>query len=230
MRGTALEPPARPLDAATRGKAAHALLERLYRLEPCSRGLGHIDADQLRELFRGLIGTVLDDVLTAGDPFQDALRGLETERLGALVLTLRALELDRPGFRVRTEVAQDVQIGPLALGVRLDRVDSLDAGGEVVIDYKTGAFDPGAWKRPRVPDSQLPLYAVTGGFRGVAVIQLRPPGARLRGVGDEGLAIDGLKPSAAFFGEPGLDWPATSAAGASNSGSSPPNLPGVTFA
>jgi hypothetical protein len=129
--------------------------------------------------------------------------------LWRLLLTLRELEVDRPGFEVATELARDVQIGPLALSVRLDRVDRLDGGGELVIDYKTGKFDSGGWKKPRVPESQLPLYAVASGCSGVGVIQLRPPAARLRGVGDDALAIPGIRQPAAFFRQPGLDWDGT---------------------
>lgn len=206
LRGAPLEPPARPLDAATRGRVVHAVLEGLYRLGPCAGGLGKLDDQELRRLFDPLVSDVLDGLLPAGDPFHGALRGLETERLWVLLLTLRDLETGRPGFRVATELPREVRIGPLSLRVRLDRLDQLDSGEQLVIDYKTGRFETGGWKRPRIQDSQLPLYAVSGGYQGVAVIQLRPPAARLRGVGDEALAIDGIKPPAAFFREEGLDW------------------------
>jgi ATP-dependent helicase/nuclease subunit B len=209
LRGAPLEPPARPLDASTRGRLVHRLLERLYGLEPCGRGLGGLSREELRRLIEPLVSNVLDEFLQAGDPYLDRLRLLEAERLWALVLSLQDLELDRTGFSVSTELDREVSIGPLSLRVRLDRLDTIDAGGVLVIDYKTGRIDTGGWKRPRVPDSQLPLYAVSGGCDGVAVIQLRPPGARLRGVGNAALAMPGLKAPAAFFGEAGLEWPGT---------------------
>jgi RecB family exonuclease len=106
-----------------------------------------------------------------------------------------------------TEVARQVSIGPLALRIRLDRLDRLDEGGELVIDYKTGRFSPAGWKRSRLPESQLPLYAVTGRSRGVAVIAIRPPSAQLSGVGDNALGILGIKSAASFFREDHLDWP-----------------------
>lgn len=209
LRGVPLEPAARPLDAPTRGRVVHKLLEQLYSLPPCRRGLGQLGTDQLHELLPPLINSVLDEFLPAADPFLDALRVLETERLRHLVFSLRDLEIDRPGFSVLTEQARQVCIGPLSLSVRLDRIDRMDAGGELVIDYKTGKFNAGGWKRPRVPESQLPLYAVTGGCDGVAVIQLRPPAARLRGVGDEIIAIPGVRTPPEFFREAALDWPGT---------------------
>jgi exodeoxyribonuclease-5 len=144
LRGSPLEPPARPLDAPTRGKVVHRLLERLYGLEPCGRGLGRLGGEELRRLFEPLMGNVLDEFLQAGEPFLDRLRLLETERLWSLVLTLRDLDLDRPPFSVSTELAREVGIGPLSLSVRLDRLDKMDAGGVLIIDYKTGRFDTAA--------------------------------------------------------------------------------------
>ena len=207
LGGAPLEPPSRPLDNRMRGTLVHVLLEGLYRLEACAHGLGQLEPAGLRPLFEQEIEAVLSEVLGARDPYMDGLRRIEKERLWSLVLTLRELEVERPGFSVVTELCRDVTIGPLSLRVRLDRLDKLDAGGELVIDYKTGRVDPGGWKRPRVPDSQLPLYAVSGRSDGIAVVQLRAPGARLRGVGADVIALPGMSTPPKFFRMEGLDWP-----------------------
>ena len=47
----------------------------------------------------------------------------------------------------------------LTLKLRLDRVDRLNDGSLLVIDYKTGNVSPKAWELPRPDDVQLPLYA-----------------------------------------------------------------------
>jgi hypothetical protein len=212
LRGAPLEAPVRPLDAATRGRVVHRLLEELYRHERCRNGLGEIEPDALRGVFDPLISTVFDELLPAGDSFIDGLRRLESDRLWTLLLGLRELDSRRPGFHVVTELERRVDIGPLALKVRLDRLDQLGDGGELIIDYKTGKFVPAGWKQARLPDSQLPLYAVTSGVsgrdpsRGVAVIQIRVPDAKLRGVGDESLKIDGIGLPAKFFKVDGLHW------------------------
>jgi RecB family exonuclease len=206
LGGAALDAPARPLDRATRGRVVHRLFERLYCIEQCSAGIGGIDPDILRTLFEPLVSAVLDEFLPAGEPFFDSLRPLERERLWKLLLSLRELDRDRPEFQVLTEVRRPASIGSLPLEIRLDRLDQLADGGELVIDYKTGQFTPTGWKRARLPDSQLPLYAVTVRSRGVAVIQLRPEGGRLQGVGDAALGITGIKPAATFFKEADLDW------------------------
>jgi hypothetical protein len=122
------------------------------------------------------------------------------------------LDAQRPGFRVLTELGRRANIGPLALDIRLDRLDELADGGELVIDYKTGVFSPAGWKQPRLPESQLPLYAVTSGApganpcRGIAAIEIRVPDAKLRGVGDKDLNIEGVGLPEKFFRVELLAW------------------------
>jgi probable DNA repair protein len=212
LRGAPLEAPARPLDPATRGKVVHQLLEQLYRDERCRAGLGRIVPDELREIFAPVVGAVFDEFLPAGDSFHDSLRPLESNRLWLLLLSLRDLDAQRPGFRVLTELGRRANIGPLALDIRLDRLDELADGGELVIDYKTGVFSPAGWKQPRLPESQLPLYAVTSGApganpcRGIAAIEIRVPDAKLRGVGDKDLNIEGVGLPEKFFRVELLAW------------------------
>jgi len=214
LGGTPLEAPVRPLDAATRGRVVHRLLEMLYRDGRCRTGLGGITPEQLRELFDRVISEVFDELLPAGDPYFTSLRSLESDRLLRLVRTLQDLDARRPPFRVVTELERRAVIGPMSLQVRLDRLDELEDGGELVIDYKTGVFTPAGWRQPRLTDSQLPLYAVTssesGGrlCRGIAAIQFRVPDAKLRGVGDKDLGIDGLDLPPKFFRTEALEWDA----------------------
>ena len=61
------------------------------------------------------------------------------------------------------------------MSVRMDRVDET-AGGELVIDYKTGIVDTKDWLSNRPDAPQLPLYAVVSDperLGGVAFAQLR---------------------------------------------------------
>ena len=206
LRGAMLEAPARPLDRTTRGRVVHRLFEKLYRIDECSAGIGGVDPDVLRTLFEPVADAVLDEFLMAGEPFYDSLRPLERERLWKLLLSLRELDRGRPAFRVLTEVRRATSVGSIPIEIRLDRLDQLADGGELVIDYKTGQFTPSGWKAARLPESQLPLYASTVRSRGMAVIQLQPAGGQLHGVGEEGLEIKGIKPAASFIKGVDLDW------------------------
>lgn len=85
---------------------------------------------------------------------------LEATRLMSLVTEWLRYESARVPFTVaETELDVRPSIAGLALKVRLDRIDQLNDGSSLVIDYKTGLVSPRAWDLPRPEDVQLPLYA-----------------------------------------------------------------------
>jgi len=85
---------------------------------------------------------------------------LEEQRLTRLVSEWLEYEATRIDFEVAaTEVKRTVRVDGLTLDLRLDRVDRLNDGSQLVIDYKTGNVSPACWDLPRPDDVQLPLYA-----------------------------------------------------------------------
>jgi probable DNA repair protein len=105
---------------------------------------------------------------------------LEGERLIGLVTEWLRYESARVPFTVvETELDTDVLIGGLALDLRLDRVDRLNDGSLLVIDYKTGEVSPKLWDLPRPDDVQLPLYGEfaiapeVGGIGGLVFAKIR---------------------------------------------------------
>jgi probable DNA repair protein len=85
---------------------------------------------------------------------------LEEQRLTRLVTEWLEYEATRVSFEVAgTEVKRTVHIDGLTFNLRLDRLDLLSDGSQLVIDYKSGDVSPSAWDLPRPDDVQLPLYA-----------------------------------------------------------------------
>ena len=85
---------------------------------------------------------------------------LEAQRLTRLVTEWLEYEATRIEFVVAgTEVKRTVHIDGLTFDLRLDRMDRLNDGSQLVIDYKSGNVSPNAWELPRPDDVQLPLYA-----------------------------------------------------------------------
>jgi probable DNA repair protein len=85
---------------------------------------------------------------------------LEEQRLTRLVTEWLEYEATRIEFEVAdTEVRRTVHIAGLNFDLRLDRLDRLNDGSQLVIDYKSGYVSPRAWELPRPDDVQLPLYA-----------------------------------------------------------------------
>jgi len=88
---------------------------------------------------------------------------LEETRLTRLITEWLQFERARVPFTVEaTEAESAVTVAGLSMNLRLDRVDRLHDGSQLVIDYKTGAIDPKAWDLPRPDDVQLPLYKLFG--------------------------------------------------------------------
>ena len=126
------------------------------------------------------------------------------EELSRLTAVLRAwveLELVRPGFAVtNTEKRTTLALGPLTVSLRLDRIDTLEEGGIVIIDYKTGrAMQPRQWfdERPQAP--QLGLYALAERaaspdlqLRALAYAQLKSDAVEAVGVAADSRAWPGL--------------------------------------
>lgn len=103
---------------------------------------------------------------------------LQKERLLQLLLKWLNFELERGPFTVQgNEERVRIQVGPLTLKLRMDRVDELPDGGFVLVDYKTGlSAHPSAWATDRPDEPQLPLYTLltnSEDLRGVAFGRVR---------------------------------------------------------
>jgi RecB family exonuclease len=95
-------------------------------------------------------------------PWDAAYMQVQRDRLRRLLDWWLELEEERAlPFEVKLseEEFRNVPVGPLLLSVRVDRVDKV-AGGEVLIDYKTGHATPNDWLTERPDAPQLPLYAI----------------------------------------------------------------------
>lgn len=93
----------------------------------------------------------------------ERLQQAEHQRLNKAVLEWLAVDESRPeGFQAALqESAVDLQLGPLNLSLRLDRMDHLPDGTSVVIDYKGGQkHSIKEWFGERPKEPQLPMYAL----------------------------------------------------------------------
>ncbi|MBX2886003.1 MAG: PD-(D/E)XK nuclease family protein [Granulosicoccus sp.] len=92
-----------------------------------------------------------------------ALRDIEKRRVFRVARQWLVMhEKLRDAFTVRElEDEKEFVFGPLQLKLKVDRVDELDTGGAIIIDYKTGKYNStSSWVEPRITSPQLPLYAV----------------------------------------------------------------------
>jgi ATP-dependent helicase/DNAse subunit B len=158
------EPAEAGLTPSQRGQLLHSVLHSVWAGPPNSiRSHAELLSVDDRNAFVG--GHVRRALARELRPHQRELmprRYLELEelRLTGLVTEWLNFEAARAEFDVAdTEVKRTIQIEGLTLDLRLDRVDRLSDGTELVVDYKSGNVSPSCWDLPRPDDVQLPLYA-----------------------------------------------------------------------
>jgi hypothetical protein len=161
LAATGLATPDQTLDPLERGVAVHRCLEHFWGAVEGSAALaaltpGELDAVVARAVEAGLAALDQDRAVL---PAQ--MRTLEGRRLAVLLREWLEVERSRTPFRVvAREERRDAEVGGLRFRVRVDRVDELEDGCRVLVDYKTGRPRPDRWFEERPREPQLPLYAL----------------------------------------------------------------------
>jgi probable DNA repair protein len=183
------------LTPAQRGQLLHAVMHTVWAGPPAGIRT-HQDLQDLNDRSAFVarhVRRVFRDEIPAGLRERMPRRYLELEeqRLTDLVCKWLEYESSRWPFEVvLTEAESAASPAGLTLKLRLDRIDKLNDGSLLVIDYKTGNVWPKAWDLPRPDDVQLPLYAgfaldPTAELSGLVFAKIRPGGQSFAGrVGD----------------------------------------------
>ncbi len=209
-----LEEPGLAPSPALLGDMLHRLLEAIWGELGDSEGLARQSDEVLRERLRQLATAIVNELgRDRPDLFRGPLGALEVERLSARALEWLDYERRRPApFRVeRREARETPELAGLPLRLRADRVDVLPDGRRIVIDYKTGRnLGRPDWEAERLPEPQVPLYAVhLPEVAGAVLAHIQPDGERHRFLGccasDDLLPRPGHNEKALTFPE---DWPA----------------------
>ena len=213
LAARAIDAPHAGLDAMERGTLVHRVLEAVWRKLGSKQTLDALAAADLH----ALVARAADDALAAQRTRRPTtLRGrfaaIERDRLVGLVRAWLEVERARDDFRVLPlEDERRVAVGPLALNVRLDRVDETAAGERIVIDYKTSTAGLTSILRPRPEEPQLPLYATVAepGAAAAAFAQVRPGDMKFVGLArEEGLLPRVSTPERSKARDVQADWPA----------------------
>ena len=215
----ALDEPVAGLDAAERGNILHTALEMVWRELKTHAALIALSETQRVDLCERAAEFALKsfrerNAHRIGHRF---LR-LEAIRLTRLLQQWLSIESERGNFVVDAiEQRRDLQFAGLQLRLRVDRIDRLDDGRLLVVDYKTKNLNCRVeeWLGERPDEPQLPLYSVllNGGeskrdsgsgddnkVAGIAFAQVRNEKPQFVGVGDEVLQAQGFR-TAAQLGE-----------------------------
>ncbi len=159
-----LPEPVEGLDAAKRGTLVHDTLEAFWKSVVTSTQLKALGNEKRMQRIIAAVDQVLDDFDkdSRQEPFKPQFRALERQRLIKLIQGWLELELERSqAFTViACERRVSLEIEGIAANMQIDRIDQLDDGRLLVIDYKTGArIDIKNWASDRITEPQLPIYA-----------------------------------------------------------------------
>ncbi len=140
-------------DAALRGSLLHGALQRLYQPSLGSTQLPDVAS----------IPEAVENALRERNAFQRlSLLQFESEKFRLIRVLEEWLEKDgqRPSFRIHAlELPLEAPLLGHPIRVRADRIDQLDDGSLLIIDYKSSKRATNAWARPRLGEAQVPLYA-----------------------------------------------------------------------
>ncbi len=201
LKARKLDAPKNGLDAMERGDLIHRVLAAFWSQTPAVTW-ATVSPEDLKTQLEQIASTVMAEFNSAfAQPFSAIFCQLEAERLSKLALTwLWEVERERPQAYTATLIEKEFKLLIEGIQVKLviDRVDTLDDGRLVVIDYKTGsAPDFKNWASAQITEPQLPVYAAfllqdadiaavcfgkvrltDGGFAGVAAGEDVLPGVK----------------------------------------------------
>ncbi len=192
-----LKVPHTGLDALERGTLVHRVLAQAWAQLKTRGALDTINVADLEDLLKqsaeeAIARSRRDRPTTLAGRFAE----IEKRRLGRLAREWLEYEKARGSFTVvATEAKHHIAIGGLEFNARLDRVDELEDGRRVVIDYKTGAPSAGALLGERPDEPQLPVYLVAAepAAAAVAFAQVKVGDMKFAALARDGDLLPGVK-------------------------------------
>lgn len=154
-----------------RGRVIHHILEQFWQKIKTQRNLYQLSAAEIQKLLEPQIEhslKKLDLPLT--------IHRLEKQCLLPLITRWLEIEKTRSPFKVVvTEKTVQIELAAIPLKLRIDRIDQLEDGSLLLIDYKTGKNLPAPfdWFGKRPKNLQLPLYSIAiNSIQGLALAKI----------------------------------------------------------
>ncbi|WP_062067776.1 PD-(D/E)XK nuclease family protein [Cellvibrio sp. OA-2007] len=210
LGANSIDEPVAGFSAIERGNLLHDALAQIWKQLKDQQTLLALDESALNTLINQTTQTAVDALKQKrGTSIGAFYAQLEQERLAQLITEWLAQEKTRPPFTV-VAIEEEVQLefAGLPLRLRIDRIDQLDNGDLILIDYKTGQPKLQSWQGERMDEPQLPLYAVTASNKiaAMAFAQINAKAMKWIGTGELNIQHDGIFPSKTPWDEQLQEW------------------------
>jgi len=191
------EPPTLGLRYQDRGTVVHKALEFIWQeIKTSTRLVDYPDAE-LNAFITTCVTQALEKVAHQQTAQKRYLQ-LEIERVTTLLRNWLDIEKNRPPFSIVSQEQEcSVTLGSIPLTLRIDRIDKLDDGAQLIIDYKTGKNNPiQSWFSDRPDEPQLPLYCTVNqpNTIGIAFAEIHQENLGLKGIAKQDISIKTIKP------------------------------------
>lgn len=194
----AMDAPVEGLDPAARGTLVHGALEAFWKTVGDSRSLqAQGELVRAKRIAAAVDVALADFEAETRSPLPPRFRQLEAARLCRLLARWLDFEAGRalPFTVIACEQPARVEIEGIRVHMVVDRIDRLEDGREVIIDYKTGAsIETRNWASERITEPQLPIYAalVNKAVAAVAFAKVLPDKPAFSGVAEAGDMLPGV--------------------------------------
>lgn len=173
-----------------KGNLVHRILENLWGELKTQERLIAMEPSNLKKRVLDITNEAVAKIAWRyPQTFTDRFRTIESERLCSRIMEWLEIEKQRIPFTVinREQEHYVTLDGDMEIKTIIDRIDELEDGKKLVIDYKTGKVSPGHWFGYRPEDPQLPLYslAAEGEVSALAIAQIRAGDMAFKGVAEE---------------------------------------------
>ena len=210
----ALPEPELGLNAADRGSLLHRALELIWQKLKTQAALVQLEKHEQDKLCAEVARYTLEEFCQARAPSIGLrYKQLEINRIERLLAAWLDVERERANFEVeRLEAKQLFHFDALKIEARIDRIDRLDDGSMLIIDYKTGRSGVSKWWGDRPDEPQLPLYSMLieaegHSVGGIAFGQARAEKCQLIGVGSDQQLEQNLRWQGKYQTDSGMaDW------------------------
>ncbi len=187
------------LAASDRGTLVHGALEAFWRSTGDAATLAALSPEALARAIETAVASALSAFEQARYlTLPPRFRALESQRLQRLLQRWLDFERSRTqGFSVLAcEQSVELQIEGIQVRMVVDRIDRLDDGRQIIIDYKTGAsIDTANWAGERLSEPQLPIYAALAAkdpVAGIAFAKVLMDKPAFAGIAETGGLLPGL--------------------------------------